>query len=167
MCIFTGALFLSIKKEKHSKCPPPSEGMNTVKPVSLRASSPSSRGVESRDRPRSGQPQTFMRSNRKAHILYACRYMEKSRKGRTKRRPVVSGPGVRTAQGFSLCRVMEVFSSWTGLPDSANSLTVTVNLEVVRCSAIGHKHIHLRGCGNLLRSASHRELVRHVCGARR
>ena len=67
MCIFTGALFISVKKEKHSKCPPPSEGMNTVKPVSLRASSPSSRGVESGDRPQSGRPRPLCGVTEKPH----------------------------------------------------------------------------------------------------
>lgn len=65
MCIFTGAFFISVKKEKHSKYPPPGEGMNTVKPVSLRASSPSSRGVESGDRPQSGRPRPLCRVTEK------------------------------------------------------------------------------------------------------
>lgn len=102
MCIFTGALFISVKKEKHSKCPPPSEGMNTVKPVSSFTSiiSQQQRCGERRQAT-VWKTQTFMQGNRKAHIFHACTYMEKSSKGHTKR-PVVSGPGIRMAQGLSL-----------------------------------------------------------------
>lgn len=110
---------------------------------------------------------TPLRGATEKPTYYTLRVYGNSRKGHTKRRPVVSGLGVRTAQGLSLCRVMEVFYSWTGLHDSANLLNVTVNLEVCEVHLDRTKNIHLRGCGNLLRSVSHCELVGHVSRVQR
>ena len=130
MCIFTGALFISVQKEKHSKCPSTGEGMDRVKSVSLQSiTTQQQRHGELRQASVWTTPYLYAEQQKSPHTL-RLRVYGNSRKGHTKRRPVVSGLGVRTAQGLSLCRVMEVFYSWTGLHDSANLLNVTVNLEV-------------------------------------
>ena len=167
MCIFTGALFISVKKEKHSKCPSTGEGMDTVKSVSLQSiTTQQQRRGEPRQASVWTTPHLYAEQQKSPHTR-RLRVYGNSRKGHTKRRPVVSGLGVRTAQGLSLCRVMEVFYSWTGCHDSANLLNVTVNLEVCEVHLDRTKNIPLRGCGNLLRSVSHCELVGHVSRVRR
>lgn len=106
MCTFTGALFLSVKKEKHS-CPLIGEGHGEVCILTERHTQQQRRG-EPRQASVWTTPDLHVEQQESPHTLRLQEYGT-SRKGQTKRRPVVSGLGVRTAQGLGLCRVMEVF----------------------------------------------------------
>lgn len=81
MCIFTGALFISVKKEKHSKCPSTGEGMDTVKSVSLQSiTTQQQRRGEPRQASVWTTPHLYAEQQKSPHTL-PCGYMETPEKG--------------------------------------------------------------------------------------